>query len=112
MSKGKYYSPAKRHIHMSSKDADIHGLKQGDVVEVAIDSGERDLVFRDVTIRVHPDFVTEMHIDTDEANAAHIEHGSKGALIPTACEATVTRCISEPPQDCGHQHNTQEAHHG
>jgi acetate kinase len=103
---------AKRHIHMSSKDADIHGLKQGDVVEVAIDSGERDLVFRDVTIRVHPDFVTEMHIDTDEANAAHIEHGSKGALIPTACEATVTRCISEPPQDCGHQHNTQEAHHG
>ena len=81
-------------------------------MEVAIDWSERDLVFRDVAIRVHPDFVTEMHIDTDEANAALIEYGSKGALIPTTCEATVTRCISEPPQDCGHKHYTQEVHHG
>lgn len=103
---------AKRHIHMSSKDADIYGLKQGDVVEVAIDSAERDLVFRDVTIRVHPDFVTEMHIDTDEANAAHIDRGSKGALVPTACEATVTCCTMHAPQTCCNQHTTQEVLHG
>ena len=102
---------AKRHIHMSSKDAGIYGLKQDDIVEVAIDSAERDLVFRDVTIRVHPDFVTEMHIDTDEANAAHIERGSKGVLIPTACEATVTCCTMYAPQTGCNQHTTQEVLH-
>jgi acetate kinase len=91
---------AKRHIHMSSKDAEIYSLKQDDIVEVAIDSNERDLVFRDVTIRVHPDFVTEMHIDTDEANAARIAYGSLGVLVPTACEATVTRCTSQAPLTC------------
>ncbi|MCH2546542.1 MAG: acetate/propionate family kinase [Alphaproteobacteria bacterium] len=103
---------AKRHIHMSTKDAETYGLQQGDVVEVAIDSGQRDLVFRDVAIRVHPDFVTEMHIDTDEANAAHIEHGSKGDLIPTECEVTVKRCTSHAPQTCCDQQHTKEVHHG
>lgn len=74
---------AKRHIHMNSKDAEARGLKHGDQVEVAIlGTGERDLVFRDVMIRVDPKFVTEMHIDTDEANAGHIQHGSIGALMP------------------------------
>ena len=85
---------AKRHIHMSSHDAEIYGLKTNDVVEVAVHSGERDLIFRDVIIRVHPDFVTEMHIDTDEAGAAYIEHGSTGDLIITDCQAKVTRCTS------------------
>jgi len=103
---------AKRHIHMSSKDAQTYGLQQGDMVEVAIDSGERDLVFRDVAVRVHPDFITEMHIDTDEANAAHIEHGSKGDLIPTECEATVMRCTSHALQTSCDQQHTKEAHHG
>ncbi len=94
---------AKRHIHMNSKDADRYGLKHNDVVEVAINSHARDLVFRDVTIRVHSDFVTEMHIDTDEANAAQIERGSTGVLVPTTCAAKVTRCTSRAPRTCGEQ---------
>jgi propanediol utilization protein len=74
---------AKRHIHMNTKDAEARGLKQGDQVEVAVDgNGDRDLIFRDVMIRVDPKYVTEMHIDTDEANAAHIHHGGVGALMP------------------------------
>jgi acetate kinase len=79
---------------MSTQDAETRGLKQGDQVEVTIDGrGERDLVFRDVVIRVDPHYVTEMHIDTDEANAAHIEHGGIGELIPIEnCAAHVARC--------------------
>lgn len=82
---------AKRHIHMNSRDAEARGLKHGDQVEVAIQSDGRDLVFRDVSIRVDPHVITEMHIDTDEANAAHIKHGGIGELIPAeGCTAQVT----------------------
>ncbi len=82
---------AKRHIHMNSKDAEKRGLKHGDQVEVAIQSDGRDLVFRDVSIRVDPHVITEMHIDTDEANAAHIKHGGIGELNPAeGCTAQVT----------------------
>ena len=73
---------ASRHIHTNPKDAAAFGFKDGDMVEVEVRNGERDLVFKDVLIRVNPDYVTEMHIDTDEANAAHIKHSGVGALIP------------------------------
>jgi acetate kinase len=72
---------AKRHIHMSTVDAQKYGLKHGDQVEVAVKSDGRDLVFRDVVIRIDPSYITEMHIDTDEANAAHIRHDGVGELI-------------------------------
>lgn len=86
---------AKRHIHMNSKDAETRGLKHGDQVEVEVRGGERELVFRDVVIRTDPRVITEMHIDTDEANAAHIEHDAKGELVYTPapdCTARITRC--------------------
>ncbi len=82
---------AKRHIHMRTDDAQARGLQHGDEVEVAIDSAGRDLVFRDVVIRTDPDFVTEMHIDTDEANAAHLDRGGAGELVSVAgCSARLT----------------------
>jgi acetate kinase len=62
---------ALRHIHMSPEDALAFGLRDKDVVRVNI-SGERSLTFGDVLIRVAPAFSLEMHIDTDEANAAEI----------------------------------------
>ncbi len=82
---------AKRHIHMQTDDARSRGLQHGDEVEVAIDSAGRDLVFRDVVVRIDPGFVTEMHIDTDEANAAHLDRGGAGELVPVAgCSANLT----------------------
>lgn len=82
---------AKRHIHMNTQDAESRGLKHGDEVEVAVRSDGRDLVFRDVLVRTDPRFVSEMHIDTDEANAAHLKHGGVGELVPVeGCTAQVT----------------------
>jgi acetate kinase len=72
---------ARRHIHMSPADAEQFGLRDHDTVEVRIDSEGRDLTFGDVTVRVSPDFKLEMHLDTDEANAAGIERGDKGELV-------------------------------
>ena len=72
---------ARRHIHMSPADAVAFGVSDKDVVEVAINGGERDLIFGDVLIRVSPDYVLEMHIDTDEANAAELKQCSDGQLV-------------------------------
>lgn len=61
---------AQRHIHMSPLDALIYGVTHGDKVAVAIEGDERGLIFENVAVRVSPDMRLEMHIDTDEANAA------------------------------------------
>lgn len=61
---------ARRHIHMSPLDALILRVSHGDTVAVAIKGDDRQLVFDNVDIRVSPDMRLEMHIDTDEANAA------------------------------------------
>ena len=60
---------AGRHIHMSPADATAFGVKDKDIVTVRC-GGERGLVFENVLIRAHESFRLEMHIDTDEANAA------------------------------------------
>lgn len=86
---------AKRHIHMNTQDADALGLHHGDQVEVAVRGGDRELSFRNVVIRVDPRVITEMHIDTDEANAAHIQHSGTGELIYVpikGCTAQITCC--------------------
>jgi acetate kinase len=72
---------ARRHIHMSPTDAARFGVRDHDTVEVRIDSEGRDLTFGDVTVRVSPDFNLEMHLDTDEANAAGIERGDRGEMV-------------------------------
>lgn len=74
---------ARRHIHMTPEDADALGVSDQDVVEVEVDTEGRDLVFGDVLVRVKPTYALELHIDTDEANAAEIVPGSEGVLAAT-----------------------------
>lgn len=71
---------AKRHIHMSPSDAEAAGVKDGDVVSVRADN-ERGTVFNHVQIRVDKSFTLEMHLDTDEANAAKIATGTTVRII-------------------------------
>jgi acetate kinase len=70
---------AQRHIHMTPEDALHFGLRDGDVVSVRIE-GERSVVFGDIAVRVSPKYQLEMHLDTDEANAAQISNGDVGYL--------------------------------
>jgi acetate kinase len=78
---------ARRHIHMTPEDATRFGVNDRDVVDVAINSAGRDLVFGDVLIRVKSSYALEMHIDTDEANAAEVVPGQEGVLEPTTASA-------------------------
>jgi acetate kinase len=80
-----------RHIHMTPEDATYFGVKDRDVVEVAIEGTGRGLIFGEVLVRVHTFFALEMHIDTDEANAAELNPGTEGALISTEGSATLQR---------------------
>lgn len=80
-----------RHIHMTPEDALYFGVRDRDVVEVAIGGTDRDLIFGDVLVRVSPDYSLEMHIDTDEGNAANLAQGATAALIATSAKASLTR---------------------
>ncbi len=72
---------ALRHIHMSPLDALLFGVKHGDAVSIEIQGTPRKTVFEDVSIRVSPDMVLEMHLDTDEANAADADNPNAYAKI-------------------------------
>lgn len=72
---------AARHIHMHPDDAVRWGVQDRQEVEVRVTGTGRDMTFSDVIIRVQPNAFTEMHIDTDEANAAGIKGGAEGALV-------------------------------
>lgn len=70
-----------RHLHASDKDAEALGLKHGDVISVRI-PGETPLTVHNVAVRVHPSFRLNIHLDTDEANAASLSaQGATGEII-------------------------------
>lgn len=72
---------AKRHIHMTPKDAEVLGVTNGQIVNVKVVTENRSTVFGDTVVRVRDDFALAMHIDTDEANAAGIVGSADGIII-------------------------------
>jgi Propanediol utilization protein len=71
---------AQRHIHMAPTDATAAGVSDGQIVSVKADN-ERGTTFNHVKIRVDDSFTLEMHIDTDEANAAKIGTGQTMTIV-------------------------------
>lgn len=71
---------ALRHIHMSPADAAAYGVKDKQVVRVQM-GGARGGYLDNVPVRVDPSFTTEMHIDTDEANALGIHNGMELTIV-------------------------------
>ena len=71
---------AARHIHMCPADAAAAGLKDNDFVSVRV-GNERGVVLDQVKIRVDESFTTEMHIDTDEANASQVKQDDLATII-------------------------------
>lgn len=71
---------ALRHIHMTPADAERFGVKEKDIVEVQC-GGERAMTIGQVLVRVNEQFALEMHVDTDEGNAACLQTGQKVSLL-------------------------------
>lgn len=71
---------ALRHIHMPEDIAREWNISNNQFVKVET-CGKRRVIFDKVLVRVSPKFVLEMHVDTDEANAAGIKNGDKVFLI-------------------------------
>jgi len=72
---------AARHIHANPEDASRFGLEDGEFVDVRVGDNDRGLTFARTLVRVAKESFTEMHIDTDEANAAGIGVSAEGELV-------------------------------
>lgn len=72
---------AQRHIHMSPQDAARLGVQNGQKVRVKA-AGVRGLIFDEVIVRIKASFALELHIDTDEANAAGLASGDNVVIVP------------------------------
>lgn len=71
---------ANRHVHLQSAQAAAMGLNDGDIVDVKVE-GERPTVFMGCQLRAHANFRAEMHLDTDDANAAGIKSGAIAQIL-------------------------------
>lgn len=71
---------AARHIHFHTSDAARWGIQDKQVLKVKT-TGSRPLIFEDVIARVSESFALDMHIDTDEGNAAGVKTGDFAEII-------------------------------
>jgi propanediol utilization protein len=71
---------ALRHMHIGEDDAERLSLRNGTMVSVRAD-GPMGLTFDHVLVRVGKNARREMHIDTDEGNAAGLISGLTGTIL-------------------------------
>jgi putative phosphotransacetylase len=71
---------ATRHIHMTPEDAENFGVREGGLLKVRI-PGERALTFENIRPKISPSYVPQMHLDTDDANAADLRGGEGVELL-------------------------------
>lgn len=71
---------ATRHIHMPPEQADAFGIRAGNLLKVRI-PGERALTFENIRPKISESYVLQMHLDTDDANAAGLTGGEAVELV-------------------------------
>ncbi len=72
---------AARHVHMNVKDAEYYGVKNHDRINLRIESGPCSLVLEELIVRADATSKLEVHLDTDEGNAADLDHASRVELV-------------------------------
>lgn len=71
---------AERHVHMNLDHARHYGVKNGDRMSLLIESS-CSVVLRDLLVRADETSKLEVHLDTDEGNAADLDHAWKVELL-------------------------------
>jgi putative phosphotransacetylase len=69
-----------RHIHMTNDHAKIFGVENGDLCKVRI-AGKKSTTFENVRVRVNDTWKLQIHLDTDDANAANVRCASEVEFI-------------------------------
>ena len=72
---------AARHVHMNFKDAEYYGVKNGEFVDLKIDSPACGVTLHNVLVRADATSKLEVHLDTDEGNACNLDSASQVALV-------------------------------
>lgn len=70
----------KRHLHLSAKQAEEAGLKDGQLVKIRF-AGDRGIVFENVVVRAGDGNELDFHLDIDEANSGCIHTGDIGEIV-------------------------------
>ncbi len=70
---------AERHVHMNQQNAASYGVKNGDRMNLRIESS-CSLLMEDLLVRADETSKLEVHIDTDEGNAANLDHATSVVL--------------------------------
>lgn len=70
---------AERHVHMGDADIAYYGVNDGDRMNLRIDS-DCPTVLESLLVRHSPKFKLEVHLDTDEGNAANLTKAKKVEL--------------------------------
>ncbi len=71
---------AERHVHMNHEHAKQYGVKNGDRMNLRI-VGSCTTTFEDLLVRADEASKLEVHLDTDEGNAADLDHANHVELI-------------------------------
>lgn len=72
---------AKRHMHATPADAEALGVKNGETIWLKVETEDRSTIFGDVVVRVSDKYALAVHLDTDEANAAHCAGEVYGEIV-------------------------------
>ncbi|MHC4403013.1 MAG: phosphate propanoyltransferase [Planctomycetota bacterium] len=72
---------AERHVHMGRRDAEYYGVRDKERMGLRVHSASCAAVFENLLVRVGEGIKLEVHLDTDEGNAADLEHASSVELF-------------------------------
>ncbi len=64
---------AERHVHMNFEHAAYYGVDNGDRMSLRVCAPGCSVIFEDLLVRADATSKLEVHIDTDEGNACHLE---------------------------------------
>jgi propanediol utilization protein len=72
---------AARHVHINHRDCEYYGVRDGDMMELRVESPGCSVSFGDVLVRADEKAKLEVHIDTDEGNACNLDAATSVALV-------------------------------
>ena len=79
---------AMRHVHMGPADLEYFGVSAGDKIKLRVESHGCTTVLEDMVVRAGENIKLEVHIDTDEGNAIHLD----GAVSVTLFKDISCQC--------------------